>query len=193
MPTHQSFRLGANAQTGLRGGNVVTSTTSATCPSPDNCDGYILPDQVVAPWQIAAGVAYRVADTPWNQLVKHTFRDEQAIVVAADLVVTGSTTASYGLDAFGIHELQRELEHPAFSARLGAEWECLPGRLRVRAGSYWEPGVFDGVGGRVHATFGIDVRVFEEDVWGLRRGRIALTGDIAGQYRNVGSRIGFWH
>ena len=193
MPARASFRIGANAQTGLRGGNVVTSTTSATCPGPDNCDGYILPDQVVAPWQLAAGAAYRFSETPWNVTVKGPFRDERAVVVAADLVVTGSTTASYGLEAFGLHQLQRELEHPAFSARLGAEYEALPGRLRVRAGTYWEPGVFEGVGGREHATFGIDVRVFEEDVWGLRRGRLGLTGDIAEHYRNVFASIGFWH
>jgi hypothetical protein len=35
--------------------------------------------------------------------------------------------------------------------------------------------------------------VFEVNVWGRRRGRITLTGDVAERYRNVGVSIGFWH
>nr|HEX4317341.1 hypothetical protein [Kofleriaceae bacterium] len=193
MPHEESFRFGAQAQTGLRGGNVVASSTSTTCPNPDSCDGYILPSQVVAPAQLAVGAAYRFAPTAWNRQVKAPFRDERAVVVAADLVVTSSTSGSYGLEAFGEHMLQRELEHPAFSGRAGVEWECLPGRLRLRGGTYWEPGVFEGVGGREHATFGIEVRAFEEDVWGPRRGRITLTGDVAEEYRNLSVSVGFWH
>ncbi|MGE5182384.1 MAG: hypothetical protein ACM31C_10000, partial [Acidobacteriota bacterium] len=66
-------------------------------------------------------------------------------------------------------------------------------RLRVRGGSYWEPGRFEGVSGRLHGTFGIEVRVFEFHAWGRRRGRITLTEDAAAGYNNVGLSIGFWH
>ena len=90
-------------------------------------------------------------------------------------------------------ELQRSGEHSSFSLRGGVEYEWLPGRLRLRGGSYWEPGRFERVGGRLHGTFGIEVRVFEANVWGRRRGRITLTGDVAERYRNVGVSIGFWH
>jgi hypothetical protein len=49
------------------------------------------------------------------------------------------------------------------------------------------------VSGRLHGTFGIEVRAFEANVWGRRRGRVTLTGDIAERYRNLGVSIGFWH
>ena len=107
---------------------------------------------------------------------------------AADLVITGPSANAYGLDAFGA---ARARSAPAgtssWSLRGGAEYEWLPGRLRLRGGSYWEPGRFEGVSGRLHGTFGIEVRVFEFDVWGLRRGRITLTGDVASRYQNVGA------
>jgi len=44
-----------------------------------------------------------------------------------------------------------------------------------------------------HGTFGIEVRVFQFHLWGLRRGRITLTGDGASKYQNAGLSIGFWH
>jgi hypothetical protein len=57
----------------------------------------------------------------------------------------------------------------------------------------WEPGRFDNVSGRVHGTFGAEVRVGEVFVWGYRRGRIGITGDVAARYCNVGLSIGLWH
>ena len=51
----------------------------------------------------------------------------------------------------------------------GASFEALPGRLRVRGGGYWEPGRFEGVGGRGHATFGLDLRVLEFRLFGVRQ------------------------
>ena len=44
-----------------------------------------------------------------------------------------------------------------------------------------------------HGTFGFELRVFEENVWGPRRGRISFTGDVAERYRNIAVSVGFWH
>jgi hypothetical protein len=77
--------------------------------------------------------------------------------------------------------------------RGGAEYEWLPGRLRLRAGTYWEPARYDDVGGRLHLTFGTELRVVEFRLWGRRRFELSLTGDVAVRYRNVGLSIGFWH
>ena len=139
------------------------------------------------------GGAYRFSETAWNQLVGGIFRDEPSLTLAADLVLTGASPDGYGVEAFGMNQLQRSGRHIATSVRAGAEYEWLPGRLRLRAGSYWEPQRFDGVGGRLHGTFGADVRVFEFQLWGRRRGRIGLTGDIAAAYRNIAVSVGFWH
>lgn len=188
LPQGESFRLGAAIDTAIDGGQV----TAQNC-DPENCDGYILPDRVRAPWRVVAGAALRNGPTPWNQPVITPFRDEKAVTAAADIVVTGATSNGYGLEAFGMQQLQPSGRHTVISVRGGVEYEWLPGRLRVRTGSYWEPGRFDGIAGRLHATFGADLRVLQFHLWGVRRGRISITGDIADRYRNLGISIGFWH
>jgi hypothetical protein len=186
-PRQQSFRIGAALASPIAGGNV------SGC-DPMDCVGWILPQKIVSPWRLAVGGAYRFADSDWNQLVGGYFRDEKSLTLAADLIISGSSENAFGLEAFGQHELQRSGRHPTLGVRGGAEYEWIPGRLRVRGGSYWEPGRFVGVGGRLHGTFGIEVRVFQFWFWGTqRRGRISLTTDFAERYRNGGLSIGFWH
>ena len=172
----------------IAGGQVNTSACD-----PMSCRGYILPDEVDAPSRIVGGVAYRIGPTAWNQLINNVFRDEQAVTLAADLVVTGPTGTGYGIEAFGMQQLQRSGRSLALSLRGGAEYEWLPGRLRLRGGAYWEPSRFDGVGGRVHGTLGAELAVWEFHFLGLRRLRLAFTADVASRYRNAGVSIGFWH
>jgi hypothetical protein len=187
-PRRQSFRIGAAVASPIAGGD-----TTSNC-DPMDCVGWILPEKVVSPWRLAVGTAYRFSGSDWNQLVGGYFRDEKSLTLAADVVITGSSENAFGLEAFGQHELQRSGRHPSFSVRGGAELEYLPGRLRIRGGSYWEPGRFVGVSGRLHGTFGIEVRVFQFWFWGTqRRGRISLTADFAARYRNGGLSVGFWH
>jgi hypothetical protein len=187
VPREQSFRIGAALASPIRGGDV------SGC-DPMDCAGWILPEKIVSPWRLAVGGAYRFATTDWNQLVGGYFRDEKSLTLAADLIVSGSSPNAYGLEAFGQHELQRSGRNTSVGVRGGAEYEWLPGRLRVRGGSYWEPGRFVGVSGRLHVTFGLEVRVFEFWFWGSqRRGRLSLTSDLADHYRNGGLSIGFWH
>ncbi len=188
IPRLENFRLGAALATPIAGGNV----TASEC-NPLDCQGYILPDQVVSAWRVTTGLAYRWAPSLWNQTTYTDFRDERALTAVLDLVIVGPSANAYGLDAFGMNELERSGRHTSWSPRGGVEYEILPGRLRLRGGSYWEPGRFEGVGGRVHGTFGIEVRAFEFHAWGLRRGRLTLTGDVADRYDNLGISIGLWH
>jgi hypothetical protein len=139
------------------------------------------------------GAALRFADTQWNQIIDKPFRDEQSLTIAGDIVVTGATSDGNGIEAFGMHMLQPSGRNTVFSFRGGLDYELGPGRFRVRAGAYWEPGRFDGVSGRGHVTFGGDLRVFHFRFFGPRRGRISLTSDIARGYRNVGFSIGLWN
>ncbi|MFT3692166.1 MAG: hypothetical protein QM831_03430 [Kofleriaceae bacterium] len=187
LPRRQSFRIGATVSSGTSNSKVQIDECSAGAV----CD--LLPDKVVTPPQLAAGFAYRFAETAWNQTVGGTFRDEPSVTVLGDVVITGPSPDAYGLDAFGIEQLERSGRHNAISIRGGAEWELLPGRLRLRGGSYWEPNRFEGVPGRLHGTFGIEARAFEFEAWGRRRGRITGTADLASGYRNIGVSIGFWH
>ena len=115
------------------------------------------------------------------------------MTLAADLVVTGSSENAFGLEAFGHHMLQRSGRHPGVSLRGGVEYEWLPGRLRVRGGSYWEPGRFVGVAGaftsRSASRFACSVQSLGQAAprphHADRRHRVA--------YRNVGLSVGFWH
>jgi hypothetical protein len=189
IPRMQDFRIGASYATGIIG----TEVTDDNCPDPLNCDGFVLPQDVVSPYRATIGGAYRFGPTKWNQMIHEKWRDEESVLALLDLVVTGPSPNAYGLDAFGINKLERSGVHTSLSVRAGAEYEWLPGRLRVRGGTYWEPGRFTGVSGRIHGTLGIELRVFQFWLFGTRRGRITVTGDLAEGYRNLGFSIGFWH
>ncbi|MGE3454255.1 MAG: hypothetical protein AB7O24_03995, partial [Kofleriaceae bacterium] len=161
-PRSQNFRLAVATESQILGGKV---DDDLRC-DPENCMGYILPEQIESSWRTIVGGAYRWAPTQWNQLVAGHFRDERSLTLAGDVVVTGPTTDGHSVEAFALQQLQRSGAKPVVSIRGGAEFEWLPGRLRVRAGSYWEPSRFERLtgyrdtGGRIHATFGAEVRVF---------------------------------
>lgn len=187
LPKYRDVRVAAAFES-----RIVGKDISASC-DPMNCQGFILPDRVTTPWRVVLGGAWRFSPTQWNQLVGGNFRDERSITFATDIVIAGASTEAYGVEAFGMHLLQRTGRNTAVSIRGGAEFEAFPGRLRLRAGSYWEPARYDGVPGRIHVTFGTELRVFEFFAWGRRRGRISLTGDVAERYRNIALSVGFWH
>lgn len=187
VPREQSFRAGAALSGPIHGADVKGC-------DPNDCQGWILPESIVSATRISIGGAYRFAGTAWNRLVSGYFRDEKSITVATDVVITAPVANGFGLEAFGDHELQRSGRDTSISVRGGAEYEWLPGRLRVRGGSYWEPGRFVAVSGRLHVTLGVEVRVFQFHLWGKpRRGRISVTADAAERYANGGVSIGFWH
>ncbi len=192
-PRMRDFRAGLSLESAIIGGNVQAAACDPAACMVDGGPSYILPSQVESAGRLGFGGAYRWSPTAWNQLVGGHFRDERSLTVAADLWITGPTQQGYGIEKFGMQELQRSGSHTSVGARVGAEVEALPGRLRLRAGSYWEPERFTDVGGRLHGTFGIDVRVFEFQLWGRRRGRLGLTTDLAKRYRNLAVSIGLWH
>lgn len=187
VPRRQDIRVGA-AVRGPFGGGAFTGC------DPSNCAGWILPESIASAWRLATGVAYRFGPTAWNQQVPTHFRDERAVTLTGDVIVTGPVADAYGLESFGNMLLQRSGRHTSVSVRGGVEYEWKPGRLRLRGGSYWEPSRFVGVPGRLHVTLGFELRVFEIRVWGKpRRGRISITSDVAERYANGGLSIGFWH
>lgn len=188
-PLAQSFRVGASASFPFSGEKVKTDDCD-----PLNCQGFILPNKVEAPWLLAVGGAWRWGQTPWNQKYGTRWRDEKYVLVAADLLVTGTSPDGHGIGAFAQKQLQPSGRDVSLSARLGAEYEWLPGRLRVRGGTYWEPGRFEGVSGRLHVTLGFEVRVFTLRLWSYRyRVKVGLIGDGAEGYGNTGVSVGFWH
>jgi hypothetical protein len=196
MPRQQDYRVAVALESRIIGNEVVSTCDPMACdPDPDDgiAQSFILPDEVESPGRTIVGMAYRFAATPWNQQVKPKFRDERSVTVAADLVLAGSSTNGHGIEAFAMQQLQRSGSHVTISPRAGVEFEALPGRLRLRSGAYWEPQRFEGVSGRVHGTFGLELRALEFNAWGLRRGKLGTTFDVARSYRNIGLSVGFWH
>lgn len=43
---------------------------------PNNCFGYILPNDAIVPWDATVSGAYRFGSTPWNERVEGDYRDE---------------------------------------------------------------------------------------------------------------------
>jgi hypothetical protein len=159
----------------------------------------VRPARATFPWQGSVGAARRWGPTRWNRAIQTDWRDEKALLLAADLVVTGHVEGGYGVEAFADHQLQPSGRNIGVSPRFGAEYEWVPGRLRVRGGTYWEPSRFrdpagESIDGRLHVTLGLDLRVWSFCLWNERyRVRLTLTSDGARRYGNGGLSIGFWH
>ena len=190
MPNDRDIRVGGSVAFA-----TVTNEEPAGNCDPLDCEGFIIPAKVEAPWQLSAGFAWRRAATRWNKKVPTRWRDERALVLAADVVVTGAVDNGYGIERYILaKQLQPSGRHVNLSYRVGADYEWKPGRLRVRGGSYWEPGRFEDVGGRLHLTFGLDVRFWSFCFWRERyRARLSLTGDVADRYGNGALSIGLWN
>lgn len=172
---------------------VVAEPENSAC-DPENCAGFILPDEVIVPWELTVGAAWRFGASRWHERTEARFRDERALIVAADLVVTGRAERGHGFEAFVAQRLQPAGREISTSVRVGAEYELLPGRLRVQLGSYLEPSRFAGVDSRVHLTAGVEWRFWQFTLWDKEyRPRLSLTGDFADRYGNAGVSIGFWH
>lgn len=193
-PRDQDLRAGISASVPIGGSNVNTEACD-----PMSCEGYILPESVEIPWKLSAGVAWRGAETRWNRKVRGDWREESYLLLAGDVIVTGPVSQGHGIEAFSQNQLQPSGRDVSVSVRGGAEYEWVPGRFRVRGGSYWEPSRFQNpsgseVPGRLHLTFGFDVGVFTFRFWDSRyRIRLSLTADAADDYGNGGLSIGFWH
>ncbi len=176
---------------------IVSNESEEHC-DPQDCFGYVLPEKVKAPWTVGLGIAYRKADSVWNRQVKTHWRDEKALVLAGDLIVNGRTKRGVGLEAFAQHQLQPSGRKVTLSFRGGAEYEWVPGRFRIRGGSYWEGGRFrdatgDDISGRLHATAGFDWRIWSFGFWGSPyRLRLSFAIDVADRYGNSGISLGFW-
>ncbi len=193
MPKDMDIRVGGS-------GAIATETNKVNenC-DPLDCEGFILPSAVEAPWTVSAGVAWRRAKSRWNKQVKGHFRDERSLILAADVVVTGPVANGFGVEEYVLNSvLQPSGRETDLSIRLGAEYEWKPGVFRIRGGTYYEPARFKDVNGqdiagRQHVTLGFDWRIYSFDFWGKpRRLRLSLTTDSAPRYGNGALSVGLW-
>lgn len=200
-PANQSFRVGGTISLPVVGDEFdlpILAGESQPC-DPLDCAGYILPERLKVPWKASAGVAYRLAPTAWNKHVESEWRDEKALLVGLDLVMTGKTHKGYGVEAYGQHQLQPSGRKHSLSMRGGVEYEWFPGKLRVRGGSYFEPSRYkdpngNNIPGRLHLTIGFDWSFYTLKVWDYKyRLQVSMWGDGADRYGVAGFSVGFWH
>jgi hypothetical protein len=80
---------------------------------------------------------------------------------------------------------------------VGIECGIVPERIKLRAGSYLEPTRFETSDMRVHATAGIDIKLFRWNVFGAwpdnYMWRVGLSGDAATRYYTFGLSVGGWY
>ncbi len=172
---------------------VYTGSIHTSC-DPNNCAGYILPNQAIVPWTAVLGTGWRFAKSRWNQPVETQYRDEVAATVAFDLLVAGALDNAYGIEEFAGKRLQPSGRSLSWSPRLGLEGEVVPGWVRVRGGGYYEPARYAGVDGRLHGTAGAEIRVFWFHVHAKEyRISLSLAGDFAPLYQNAGASLGLWN
>lgn len=136
--------------------------------------------------------------TEWEQRQEALLRNasRRYLVLSADMIVVGPTDNGVGLESFLNQQRHTSGADPTVGFRLGVEGEPIQRWLKMRAGSYFEPSRFAGVGYRAHGTLGLDVRLFSWDLFGLVDEftlRLGAFADVAQRYLNVGGGIGLWH
>jgi hypothetical protein len=103
---------------------------------------------------------------------------------------------SIGLDAFFDQEHRPRRQTASFSFRLGAEAEPWPNRLKTRVGMYLEPARSQTLTPRLHGTFGVDLRLFRWDLFGVMDPsdfRVSFTFDGARDYVMYSVGAGMWY
>lgn len=210
-PTASQYRLG------------IEFKSAAEAKVPDVTDQT---STIHVPWEVAVGGAYQFGKRPLNprfitgrqvaqqkangaeptaveikQAEHELFEAYQAqdpfyLLLSAELLVLeGSSNGDF--DQYWSEGGKQPIKGVILSPRLGAESEVVPHILRVRLGSYYESPLVGGATGRLHATGGLEVKLFQWGVFGLHEPfdywRFSLAVDGAREYLNTAFSIGFWH
>ena len=156
-PERGPFRLGAMYSSSIRSNQSLDNTSG----SPVTVNGLIIPQQVILPATFGVGVSYAFESAP--------FWKSHKLLVASDLLFTAPSENAVGVESVLAQTIQPVGTDRTTSVRLGAELETLPGRLRLRLGSYYEPSNYEGVPSRTHLTGGFEVRLFHSSILGRIR------------------------
>ena len=180
-PDHGPFRFGAAYYSSISSDQSLSNTSG----EPVTVNGLIVPQQLILPASLGAGASYEVKSAPFWQSHKW--------LVAGDLLFTAASENAVGVESVLAQVQQPVGTHNSVSVRIGSELETLPGRLRLRLGSYYEPSFYQGVASRTHLTGGFEVRLFHSNLWGGNDWGLTLTADSARDYLNIIAALGFWY
>jgi len=180
-PERGPFRFGAVYTSSISSDQSLDNTSGI----PVTVNGLIIPQQVILPATFGVGVSYCVESAPF-------WKDHQWLV-ASDLLFTAASENAVGIESVLAQKIQPVGTHDTTSVRLGSELETMPGRLRLRLGSYYEPSNYEGVPSRTHLTGGFEVRMFHTSIWGEYDWALTYTIDSARDYLNMFVALGFWY
>ncbi|MGC2047211.1 MAG: hypothetical protein WA635_01180 [Gallionella sp.] len=180
-PERGPFRLGAAYSSSISSDQSLNNTSGI----PVTVNGLIVPQQVILPATLGEGFSYAVESAP--------FWKDHKWLVASDLLFTAASENAVGVESVLAQKMQPVGTHDTTGVRLGSELETLPGRLRLRLGSYYEPSNYEGVQSRTHLTGGFEVRAFHTSIWGEHDWNLTFAIDSARDYLNMLVALGFWY
>ena len=180
-PERGGWRFGMTYSSSIRSDQTLDTSDDTVV----TVNGLIIPKQVILPASLGLGASYAVDSAPfWKQ---HKW------LVTGDLLFTASSANAVGVESVLAQKIQPVGTDDTLGVRLGSELETIPGRLRLRLGTYYEPSNYQGVSSRMHVTGGCEVRLFHTSIWGEYDWSLTATVDSARDYLNVLVAIGFWY
>jgi len=179
-PRRGPWRFGASYHSG-----VSSSEGLPPSATPITVGNLIIPNGVLVTNSLSVGTAYE-----WNDLP--VWRGRSALA-SVDLKVFGrSPDDANGTSAFLTQTTNPVGQKTITTLHGGLEIEAIPTRLRLRAGTYYEPSRYDGIDAREHITGGFEVRLFKFTVWGERHLSFSYAVDVAARYQVQSFSIWLW-
>lgn len=121
------------------------------------------------------------------------YRGGRYLLLSLEAVLIGPSKNAIGPDGFALQEREPVGRNVNVSVRFGIESELWRRRLRLRAGTYWEPSRYENRAGRLHGTASALFRLFDFSLWGERSLAWAPGIDVSSRYLNISFLISFWH
>lgn len=121
------------------------------------------------------------------------YRGGRYLLLSLEAVLIGPSKNAIGPDGFALQEREPVGRNVNVSLRFGIESELWRRRLRLRAGTYWEPSRYENRAGRLHGTASALLRLFDFSLWGERSLAWAPGIDVSSRYLNISFLISFWH
>lgn len=131
----------------------------------------------------------------WRTAMRHTERRQTAILMAS-VLFTGAVADGVSLTGFIDQQRIPYGRQVSVSPRLGLEGELIKNWVMVRAGTYLEPSLFEGVPYRAHFTGGFDLKLFVFNpfgIFGADPWRIRVAVDVAPRYFNTSFSLGKYY
>ncbi|MBI4369932.1 MAG: hypothetical protein HY547_06860 [Elusimicrobia bacterium] len=179
-PDKGPLRIGVSFAAALRSRQSLVANSTV----PVEVAGLIIPEEVSLPMESSVGISYEWKEAP--------FWKGHAFLAGAEVRFIGETENAYGIESFLEQKAQLSGAAPTMSPKLGAEIDAIPGRLRVRLGTYLEPSRFEGVSSRLHLTSGFEIKTFRFYAWGEQRLSLLYAIDWAQDYLNNFVSLSLW-